>query len=46
MNGVFNIMKRHKASWIDVDFRIVWYMLRTAKVVAANIPDQGLSSSR
>ena len=46
MNGVFNIMRRLQNSWPGVACIVLWYVLRTAKDVAANIPDQGSSFSR
>ena len=44
LNEVFNIMSRPKTNWPGVDYSVVWYVLRTAKDVAANISDQGSSS--
>ena len=40
-NEVFSIMSRPKTSYPGVAFSVVWYMLRTEKAEAANIPDQG-----
>ena len=46
MNGVFNIMSCPKTSCSGGSCRVVWYVLRAAKAVAANISDQGSSFSR
>ena len=43
MDGVFNIMSLPNTIWIGVACRVVWYVLRNAKDVAASIPDQGSS---
>ena len=45
MNGVFSIMSNPKTSWPGVACSVVWYVLRTAKAVAANTPYQGSSLS-
>ena len=45
MNGVFSIMSRPKTIWPGVACSLIWYVICTEKYVAANIPDQGSSSS-
>ena len=46
MNGVLSILSFPKTRWYVLACRVVCYVLRTAKQVAANIPDKGLSSFR
>ena len=46
MIGVFNIMLCTNKSLIGVACNVVWHRLRTARAVAAKIPDQGSSLSR
>ena len=45
-NEVFTFMSHPKTIWPSMDYRLVWYVLHTAKSVAANISDQGSSLSR
>ena len=40
MNGVFDIMSQTDTSWSGVACGVVLYITRTAKAVAARIPDQ------
>ena len=42
----FNVTLRPNISWTGVTCSLVWFMIRTEKVVAARIPDQWSSSSR
>ena len=46
MNKVSSTISRTKTIWHGVDCSVLWNVLRTANTIAANIPDQGLSSSR
>ena len=46
MNRLLSIMSRPNTNWYGLDCSVVWYVLPTAKYVAANISDQGSSSSR
>ena len=41
--GVFKIMSRPNKSWPFMASNVVWYILLTAKSLAAIIPDQGSS---
>ena len=46
MNRVLSIMSLPKRNFSGMSCSVVWYMLRPAKSIAANISDQDLSSSR
>ena len=45
MKGVFNIMSRPRTSWTGAACNVVWYVLCTAKSLAARILNQGTSLS-
>ena len=40
-NGVSNIMSHLDTIWPGATYNILWYVIHTAKLVAAVIPDQG-----
>ena len=39
MNGVLSIISCPKTIWTGVVCNVIWYVLRTVKAVADNIPD-------